>query len=92
MNYYHDEDTKRLIKVFSLLKNENDIEKFINDLCTIKEIKDMSKRLLCAVKLINGEVYQDIIDETGISSATLSRINQCIKYGDGGYKKAIDLL
>lgn len=92
MNKYSDEDTKRLIKVLSLLKNEKDIDNFMQDLCTIKEIKDMSKRLLCAIKLSNGEIYQDIIKDTGISSATLSRINQCIKYGNGGYKKAISLI
>ena len=67
MNKYSDEDTKRLIKVLSLLKNEKDIDNFMQDLCTIKEIKDMSKRLLCAIKLYNGEIYQDIIKDTGIN-------------------------
>ena len=92
MSNFHDEDTKRLVKVFSLLKTEKDVDNFLQDLCTIKEIKDMSKRLLCAKKLLNGEIYQNIINETGISSATLSRINQCIKYGNGGYKNALNEL
>lgn len=66
--------------------------KFFEDLCTIKEIKDMAQRLEAAERLYDGESYQKIADEVSISSATISRVNKCLNYGDGGYKTAIEKL
>ncbi len=68
------------------LKNKEDCELFFKDLCTYKELDSMAQRVVAAKLLINGETYEKIIAKTDISSATLSRISRCVKYGDG-YKK-----
>ncbi|MBR2498881.1 MAG: TrpR-related protein YerC/YecD [Clostridia bacterium] len=68
------------------LKTEQDCEIFFKDLCTIKELDSMAQRVKAAKLLIDGETYEKIISKTDISSATLSRISRCVKYGEG-YKK-----
>ena len=76
----------------SVLKLENlqDAYAFFEDLCTIKEIEAMAQRIKSAKLLLDGKTYEQIIEETGISSTTLSRISTCIRYGTGGYKKILD--
>lgn len=76
----------------SILKLENleDAYAFFEDLCTIKEIEAMAQRIKSAKLLLDGKTYEQIIEETGISSTTLSRISTCIRYGTGGYKKVLD--
>ena len=59
---------------------------------TIKEIQDMSQRLEVAIMLRNGLNYQDISKQTGVSTATISRVSKCLNYGSGGYNAAIDKL
>ena len=68
------------------LKTKEDCEVFLNDLCTIKELDSMTQRIKSAKLLIEGETYEQIIAKTDISSATLSRVSRCVKYGSG-YKK-----
>lgn len=68
------------------LKTEQDCEIFFKDLCTIKELDSMAQRVKAAKLLMDGETYEKIISKTDISSATLSRISRCVKYGEG-YKK-----
>jgi len=68
------------------LKTLDDCYKFFDDLCTIKEIDAMAQRVQAAKLLIDNNTYEQVISKTAISSATLSRISRCIKYGDGGYK------
>jgi TrpR-related protein YerC/YecD len=53
------------------------------DLCTRKEIANMAERLYAAQLLLEGKTYNQVISETSISSATLSRISQCVQYGKG---------
>ncbi|MGN1164584.1 MAG: YerC/YecD family TrpR-related protein, partial [Candidatus Ornithospirochaeta sp.] len=55
------------------------------DICTIKELQDLMQRLQVASMLKKGKNYQEISKETSVSSATISRVNRCINYGDGGY-------
>ncbi len=64
---------------------------FLEDLCTAKEIEDMAQRFDTAVKLYNGENYLNVSSKTGISSATISRVNKCLKK-KGGYVRAIEKL
>ena len=65
---------------------------FFKDLCTVKEIIDMSQRLKVA-KMLNEKIaYQEIVEKTGISSATISRVSRCLEYGNGGYKSVISKL
>ena len=75
-----------LFDVIKNLKTKEDCEAFFLDLCTIKELNSMTQRVTAAKLLINGETYEKIIAKTDISSATLSRVSRCVKYGNG-YKK-----
>ena len=68
------------------LKSREDCEMFFRDLCTYKELDSMAQRVVSAKLLKNGETYEQIIAKTDISSATLSRVSRCVKYGEG-YKK-----
>ena len=65
------------------LKTQEDCELFFRDLCTIKELDSMAQRVVAARLLMDGETYEKIIAKTDISSATLSRISRCVKYGNG---------
>ena len=68
------------------LKSREDCEIFFRDLCTYKELDSMAQRVVSAKLLKKGETYEQIIAKTDISSATLSRVSRCVKYGEG-YKK-----
>ena len=68
------------------LKTKEDCELFFRDLCTVKELDAMTQRVKSAKLLLDGETYEKIIAKTDISSATLSRVSRCVKYGEG-YKK-----
>ncbi len=81
-------DYSLLYEVILSLKTKEDCDAFFKDLCTIKELDSMAQRVKVATLLKDGETYEKIIAKTDISSATLSRISRCFKYGDG-YKKFI---
>lgn len=86
-----DEDhIDKLYETIAKLSNKNDVKEFFEDLCTIREIVDMSKRLESAYLLYDGLTYQEVTKMTGLSSATLARVNKCINYGAGGYKKLLN--
>ncbi len=63
---------------------------FFLDVCTIKELQDMSQRLLVAKELRAGKSYQEISRTTGASTATISRVNRCLNWGSGGYAFVLD--
>jgi TrpR-related protein YerC/YecD len=71
------------------LKTEEECRAFFDDVCTIKELQDLSQRLEVAVLLDSGKNYQEISRATSVSSATISRVNRCLVYGDGGYRTVI---
>jgi TrpR-related protein YerC/YecD len=75
----------------TLLKLETveECENFLSDLCTIKEIQSMAQRLKAAKMLVEGKTYNEVIEETDISSATLARVSKCVRYGQGGYTTLI---
>lgn len=83
---------KDLYEAFIGLTSVEEAEKFLDDLCTIKELEAMSQRLQAAKMLLEGKTYHEIVEETEISSATLARVSKCVRYGDGGYKTAIEKL
>jgi TrpR-related protein YerC/YecD len=83
-----DIEIKELFEFFTTLKSAEDFEKFFADLCTNSEIEAMAQRLKSAKLLLKGETYEQIIAKTDISSATLSRVSKCVKYGVG-YKTYI---
>jgi TrpR-related protein YerC/YecD len=87
LNQHKEKDTALLFKTLAQLKNEEEFRMFFEDLCTYKEIEQMSQRLESACLLNDGKTYSHIIEKIEISSATLSRISRCIQYGSGGYSK-----
>ena len=79
-------ELNELYETILKLKTVKDCENFFADLCTYKELDSMAGRIKAEKLLMKGETYDKIIKETEISSATLSRVNKCVKYGEG-YKK-----
>lgn len=77
------DDIKELYKVLLKLKTVEDCELLFEDLCTNKEIEQMASRVKAAKMLIEGNTYNGVIEKTDISSATLSRVSRCVKYGKG---------
>ena len=71
------------------LENEKECRAFFEDVCTIKELHDLSYRLEVAGMLSEGKVFNEISAETGCSTATISRVNKCLNYGKGGYKTVL---
>jgi len=92
MTNWRSEATDRLAQVFSSISTPEECYLFLEDLCTIKEIMDMSQRLEVALLLKKGTNYQEINKRTGVSTATISRVNKCLSYGSGGYDAAISAL
>ena len=83
-------DFKELYKAILSLENEEDCRLFFEDICTIKELETMSQRLQVAKMLLEKKTFNEIVQATGASTTTISRVNRCLNYGDGGYKKVIE--
>lgn len=79
------QEKEKLYEAILKLKTVEDCDKFFEDLCTINEINAMAQRLDVAVLLKQGETFNTIVEKTGASTATISRVNKCLKYGSGGY-------
>ncbi len=92
MKQIHNELTERFFQAILNLENTEECINFFEDVCTIKEIQDMSQRLEVAYLLNSGKSYQEVLAKTGVSTATISRVNKCLNYGKGGYKEALDKL
>ena len=87
--------TPSMDRLFQTILNLNSIDEcyaYFEDLCTIKELNDMSQRLDAAVLLNDGLSYQKIMEQVAISTATIGRVSRCLNYGTGGYKAAISKL
>ena len=88
----NDLDIKKFFEAILTLENEDECYKFFEDICTIKELQSISQRLAAASMLKKGETYQNIVNATGASTATISRVNKCLNYGDGGYNLVLKRL
>ena len=84
------EGYKLLIKAIIAIETEEECRAFLEDVATRKEILDIAQRLMVAKMLSEQVVYNKIVEETGASTATISRVNRCLNYGSGGYKLAIE--
>ena len=82
----------RLFQTFLNLETIDECYAYFEDLCTIKELNDMSQRLDAAVLLDQGLSYQKIMEQVAISTATIGRVSKCLNYGTGGYRCAIEKL
>ena len=85
MSKWLNEDTRTLFRAFLSLKTEEECRRFLEDVCTVKEITDMAQRLRVARLLRAKTSYALINEETGVSTATISRVSRCLDYGAGGY-------
>ena len=85
-------ETDFLFNAILQLKNEEECYQFFQDLCTVSELRAMEQRYDVAVLLKKGMIYNDILKETGASSATISRVNRALNYGCGGYQQVLGRL
>ena len=83
-------DFKKLYDAILSLKSQEECRAFFEDLCTIKELETMTQRLEVAKMLLAGSTFNEIVAATGASTTTISRVNRCLNYGDGGYKLVIE--
>lgn len=81
-----DEHIDLLFKAILTLESVDECYDFFEDLCTIKELKALAQRLVVAKMLTEKKVYSDIVNETGVSTATISRVNRSLYYGNDGYR------
>ena len=84
--------TDLLFEAILSLKDKEECRAFFQDLCTFTEVKAMAQRMDVARLLDQGLIYSDILEKTGTSSATISRINRALQYGSGGYRIVLDRL
>ena len=90
MSFTHTEQTDRLVRALLTLSTEEDGYRFLEDICTIKEIYAIAQRLEVARDLAEGCSYQRTMDRTGASSATIGRVKRCLDYGAGGYRLVLE--
>ncbi len=90
MANFRSESIYRFFETVLQLKTVDECYAFFEDVCTIKEVQDMSQRLDVAIMLDSGKNYQQITTETNVSTATISRVSRCLNYGNGGYRTAIE--
>ena len=81
-----------LFKAILTLETVEECYAFFDDLCTISELKAMAQRMQVARMLDEKHVYSNVVKETGASTATISRVNRCLHYGNDGYKTVIERL
>ncbi len=90
MNMAKSNDFKELYNAILSLENEEECRLFFEDICTMKELETMSQRLEVAKMLLDKKTFNEIVQATGASTTTISRVNRCLNYGEGGYKKVIE--
>ena len=82
----------RLFEAILRLESVEECYRFFEDVCTVKEIREIAQRLDVAMYLSKGKNYQVISSLTGASTATISRVNKCLNYGSGGYSEMLKKL
>ena len=90
--YTTDPAIEYLIRGFLALQTPDECRSFLADLCTESELLEMSRRLQAAKMLKNNYIYAEIAERTGLSTATISRVNRCLKYGSDGYLRILERL
>lgn len=89
-NKIKDKNVDFLFEAILNLETLEECYDFFEDLCTVNELKSISQRIVVAKMLREKKVYSDIVDETGASTATVSRVNRSLQYGCGGYDLVFD--
>ena len=80
-----DSNLEGLFRAILTLENMDECYAFFEDLCTVIELKSISQRMQVAKMLVSKNVYSDIVQTTGASTATISRVNRTLNYGSDGY-------
>lgn len=86
------DDVNDLLCVLAALDDEDTVFALLEDLFTIREIRETSQRLAVARMLAAGQPYASIEKATGASATTIARVSKCLSYGTGGYQAALDVL
>ena len=86
------DQTALLFEAILSLRDQEECHAFFQDLCTVSELRAMAQRLEVAQLLDEGLIYNDILQRTGASSATISRVNRALQYGADGYKTILPRL
>jgi len=84
--------TDMLVKALLSLEDEDQCFRLMEDLLTMREIRDLSQRLEVAALLRQKVTYNEIVERTGVSTATIGRVNRALMYGTGGYDMIFDKL
>lgn len=92
MTKLQNEETDHLFQAMLSLRSVEEFYLFFEDVCTIKELQAMSQRFQVACLLDAGKNYNEIYEQTGVSTATICRVNKCRLYGNGGYETALKRL
>ena len=90
--YIKDENADMLFQAILSLETIDECYDFFEDLCTKVELREMSRRFEAAKLIREGEKYTTIVEKTGLSTATISRVNGALRDGNGGYSRALDEL
>jgi len=89
---WSDQGTDRLVQALLTLNNADEAYRFLDDICTISEVKALAQRLQVAQMLNQDDTYTHIAGATGASTATISRVKRCLQYGADGYKLVLPRL
>ena len=82
----HTEAVKHLFEAVLKLENVEECYQFFEDVCTINELLSLSQRFEVAKMLTENKTYLEIAEQTGASTATISRVNRSLNYGNDGYQ------
>lgn len=83
MNQINEKDIEYLYKAILSLENTQECKAFLEDICTINELNAMAQRMTVAKLLNQGKTFNEVAEQTGASSATISRVNKALMYGEG---------
>lgn len=89
---WRNDATAALFDAVVVLESREEAAHFFRDLCTRRELEEISQRWAVVRKLAEGLPYREIAAETGVSTATIVRINQWLRHGTGGYQNMLDKL
>ncbi len=89
---WRNDETAALFEAVVSLETRDEAASFFRDLCTRRELEEISQRWSVVRKLAQGHPYREIAAETGVSTATIVRINQWLKHGTGGYQEMLEKL
>ncbi len=92
MDLFDSDNAKLLVSAMTCPRDKKEMKIFLEDLLTSQEIVEIARRMRVAKMLYEHTTYDEIARETGASTATISRVNRCIRFGEGGYERVLQRL